>query len=69
MDRDERETSVSAITEIFEGVDVKIYLLNGKVMVGTASFKENGKFVHVRDSKTGRETIANMDHVISMARR
>ena len=65
--RNEEKTGESSVAELFEGVDVKIYLLNGKVMVGVASF--NGKFVHVRDQKTGRETVANMDHVISMARR
>lgn len=65
--RDEKRASESSVAEVFEGEDVKIYLSNGKVMVGIASF--NGKFVHVRDPKTGRETVANMDHVISMARR
>lgn len=67
MDGNEEKVEVHPFSDRFEGEDVKVYLLNGKVMVGVASFK--GKFVHVCDPKTGRETIANMDHVISMARR
>lgn len=67
MDSKNEQDVDPSLAELFEGQEVKIYLLNGKVMVGTAAFK--GKFVHVRDSKTEREVIANMDHVISMARR
>lgn len=57
----------TTLAEKFQGQDVKVYLINGHVMVGIADFK--GKFLHVRDVRTDNEAVVNMDHVISLSRR
>ena len=59
--------SGKSLAEKFQDQDVKVYLINGHVMVGIADFQ--GKFLHVRDPRTDNEAVVNMDHVISIARR
>lgn len=66
MEREQPEQT-NMLAAKFEGVDVKVFLINGHIMVGTAHF--SGKYLHVKDHRNDNEAIINMDHVISMSRR
>ena len=57
----------NSLHSVFQGYDVKVFLINGSVMVGKADFR--GKYLSVKDPRTGNEAVVNLDHVISVSRR
>ena len=57
----------NSLHSAFQDCDVKVFLINGSVMVGRADFQ--GKFLSIKDERTGNEAVVNLDHVISVSRR
>ena len=58
--------SVSSLAEKFEGKQVRVYLANGAIISGRATFIDG--WVEVTEERYGKSSLCNLDHVISIAR-
>ncbi len=60
---------MKSVIEDYEGREVKVYLSNGRVMVGTAHIDLKSGFIKVINEQDGLEVVVNTNHIISISPR
>lgn len=60
------EDTFSRLAEKFEGREVRVYLANGAILSGRIAFKDG--WVEVTEARSGKSSLCNLNHVISISR-
>ena len=60
------EDTFSRLAEKFEGKEVRVYLANGAILSGRITFKDG--WVEVTEVRSGKSSLCNLNHVISISR-